>query len=162
MTKAQLRPPTATDGASVHRLIGLCLPLDTNSTYCNLLQCTHFANTSVVAEVESIPIGFISGYLIPDRPDTLFVWQVAISESARGQGLATRMLNRLLERENLQQVQFIETTITQDNAASWKLFERLAEALKSPLVTETFFDKSTHFEGQHESEILVKIGPLTP
>ena len=38
------------DGLAVNRLIASCPPLDTNSTYCNFLQCLHFAETSVLAE----------------------------------------------------------------------------------------------------------------
>ncbi|MBD4807723.1 diaminobutyrate acetyltransferase, partial [Xanthomonas citri pv. citri] len=37
------RTPAVTDGPSVTELIAQCLPLDPNSAYCNLLQCTHFA-----------------------------------------------------------------------------------------------------------------------
>lgn len=156
-----MRPPTATDGTAVNNLIRLCPPLDTNSTYCNLLQCTHFANTSVIAELETTPVGFISAYVIPDRPDTLFVWQVAICESIRGQGLASKMLAHLLAREHLSQIQYLETTITEENTASWKLFQRFSKTNHCELMTETLFDKAIHFDGQHESELLVKIGPLS-
>jgi len=161
MQQVFMRSPIATDGTAVNDLISLCPPLDTNSTYCNLLQCTHFSSTSVIAEVNAAPVGFISGYLIPERPDTLFIWQVAICESARGNGLASSMLKPLLARETLHKVRFVETTITEQNTASWKLFERFAQACNSKLVSEPFFDKAIHFDGQHESEVLVKIGPLS-
>ncbi|MDA3870409.1 MAG: diaminobutyrate acetyltransferase, partial [Gammaproteobacteria bacterium] len=88
----ELRKPISTDGAAVHRLISQCPPLDTNSMYCNLLQCTHFADTSVAAVQENELVGFVSGYIVPQRADTLFVWQVAVGDKARGQGLAGRML----------------------------------------------------------------------
>ncbi|MEQ9449631.1 MAG: hypothetical protein RLN70_12130, partial [Rhodospirillaceae bacterium] len=39
------RRPTSTDGAAVWNLIGGLDALDDNSMYCNLLQCTHFAET---------------------------------------------------------------------------------------------------------------------
>lgn len=158
MPDALLRLPTATDGKAVNELIKLCPPLDTNSTYCNLLQCTHFADTSVIAEHQGAPIGFVSAYIIPQRPESLFIWQVAISEAARGQGLASRMLEHLLARDKLRQVSYLETTITEQNAASWNLFKRFASANKCSMVTETLFDKAIHFDGQHESEILVRIG----
>lgn len=155
-----MRAPTATDGTAVNGLIRLCPPLDTNSIYCNLLQCTHFANTSVIAEIQATPVGFISAYLIPDQPNTLFIWQLAICESTRGQGLASKMLVHLLARENLGQIQYIETTITKQNTASWKFFERFAKTNNCQLVTKALFDKTIHFDDEHESEILVKIGPL--
>src|SRR3546814_16914023 len=39
------RNPVAEDAQAIHDLIAACPPLDTNSLYCNLLQCTHFAET---------------------------------------------------------------------------------------------------------------------
>ncbi len=155
-----LRQPTAQDGAAVNRLIQECPPLDTNSTYCNLLQCTHFPLTSICASAGESLVGFVSAYIIPDKPNTLFVWQVAISEQARGQGLAQRMLLELIDRPNLSKIRFIETTITEHNRPSWKLFERLTATLNCQLLKSNFFDKQLHFNGQHDSEILVRIGPF--
>jgi L-2,4-diaminobutyric acid acetyltransferase len=128
--------------------------------YCNLLQCTHFSATSVAAEKEGDIVGFISGYRQPDNPDTLFIWQVAVGEKARGQGLAGRMLRDILSRQQEGQIKFIETTITPDNRASWALFESLANKLGAELNHTVMFDRQQHFAGQHETEMLVRIGPL--
>jgi len=88
-----LRRPTDGDGYNLHQLVARCQPLDTNSVYCNLLQCSDFADTAIAAEnAQGELVGFISGYRPPARPDTLFVWQVAVDSSMRGQGLALRML----------------------------------------------------------------------
>src|SRR5699024_12209126 len=79
-----LRKPESKDCARVHKLISECQPLDENSTYCNLLQCTHFADTCVAAEdEESDLVGFISGYIPPKQQNVLFIWQVAVHEKAR-------------------------------------------------------------------------------
>jgi len=53
-------------------------------------------------------VGFVSGYILPNKVDTLFVWQVAVSEKARGQGLAKKMVSSLLERSNCSGVRYIE------------------------------------------------------
>lgn len=145
----------------VYRLVENCSPLDMNSSYCNLLQCSHFSDTSVAAEIKDELAGFISGYIIPARPNTLFIWQVAVSESARGMGLASRMLNDILARPQCSAVEYLETTITQDNKASWALFERLAKKLSTNLQTSDWMDKEAHFSGQHDSETLVSIGPIS-
>lgn len=153
-----LRPPKPTDGAAVHRLVASCPPLDTNSTYCNLLQCSHFSDTSVVAIYQDQPVGFISGYQVPKRHNTLFIWQVAVAEQARGQGLASRMLQALLCR--CRDVSFIETSITADNQASWSLFRRMAEQSSVPLQESLLFDHQQHFAGHHPTEHLVRLGPF--
>ena len=152
--------PSKADGWAVSQLIAACPPLDTNSVYCNLLQCHHFSATSVAARCSDELVGFISGYLVPDKPDTLFIWQVAVSEKVRGTGLASKMISQILNREACRSVRFIETTITKDNEASWALFGRIARDYGAPLSSEDLFTKNTHFSGQHDTEVLVTIGPL--
>lgn len=147
---------------AVFSLISSCPPLDTNSSYCNLLQCSHFANTSVAAEKSGSLVGFISGYIIPDRPDTLFIWQVAVSDQARGLGLASRMLEHILNRSRSTSIQYLETTITQENDASWALFKRLSRSYNANFTSSIWMDRDKHFEGLHDSEELVRIGPLNP
>lgn len=155
-----LRSPVLEDGMAVFRLVENCPPLDMNSSYCNLLQCSHFASTSVTAQMNGEMVGFISGYVIPERPDTLFVWQVAVAEQARGLGLASRMLTHILARPHCAAIAYLETTITHDNQASWALFKRLASTLSVDFQSSGWLDKETHFAGQHDSEALVRIGPF--
>lgn len=144
---------------AVHELIQQCPPLDTNSLYCNLLQCSHFAQTSVVAEIDGEVAGFISGYTVPGQEDTLFVWQVAVGEKARGHGTATKMLKELLARKPFT---YLDTTITETNSASWALFEGLARKLDCGVTKSTMFDRKDHFQDSHDTEMLVRIGPFTP
>lgn len=161
-SKLEFCVPSSELGSDVHSLISQCPPLDTNSLYCNLLQCSHFADTSVAVFSDSALVGFVSGYLIPSRDeDTLFVWQVAVSEKARGQKLASRMIEHILKRPACRQVRFLETTITPGNEASWALFSRVARSLDAGLEDSVIFDKEKHFKGQHDSEVLVRIGPFS-
>jgi L-2,4-diaminobutyric acid acetyltransferase len=152
------RSPALEDGMAVFRLVENCAPLDMNSRYCNLLQCSHFANTSVAALMNGEIVGFISGYIIPERADTLFVWQVAVAEQARGLGLASRMLDHILARPNCAEIAYLETSITEGNQASWALFKSLAKKRSADFQSSEWMDKDTHFAGQHDSEALVRIG----
>jgi len=157
----QMQVPDAELGHAVYNLVQNCPPLDTNSMYCNLLQCSHFAETSVAAMRGSELVGFVSGFIVPSRSEkTLFVWQVAVSASARGQGLASRMLDHILQRPVNQGVKYVESTITEDNSASWRLFERLARTRQTRLQRSEMFDKSRHFNRSHASEMLARVGPL--
>ena len=160
-TPVTLRRPTDGDGYPLHQLVARCQPLDTNSAYCNLLQCTDFADTAIAAEnSDGQLVGFISGYRPPSRPDTLFVWQVAVDASLRGQGLALRMLLALTERVAAEGVRFLETTISPDNGASQALFKRAFARLGLAYETRTLFSRAAHFAGQHEDEVLYRAGPL--
>src|SRR5699024_4360962 len=71
--------------------------LDVNSPYSYVMWSTYFQQTSMIATYKDERIGFISGYILPEQPDTLFIWQVAVSEKFRGFGLATRMINALYD-----------------------------------------------------------------
>jgi L-2,4-diaminobutyric acid acetyltransferase len=148
----------------VHALIAACPPLDRNSLYLNLLQCTHFSGTCVVADSPTAEglAGFLSGYRIPGRSHVLFVWQVAVAPFARGQGLARRMLLELLARPECAGTTHLETTITPTNRASWALFHSLARSLHAPLQHRVLFDREIHLDGVHETEELVTIGPFAP
>lgn len=161
-TQPVLREPVAEDGKAVHALIAACPPLDPNSLYCNLLQCSHFATTSVAAERDGELLGFISGYIPPGQPDTLFIWQVAVSSRARGLGLGKRMLAHLLQRPACAAVTHMDTTITPDNEASWGLFRSLARDLGAECADRLHFDRERHFGGDHASEHLLRIGPFPP
>jgi L-2,4-diaminobutyric acid acetyltransferase len=156
----RFRKPHKADGAAVWALIQNIDALDDNSMYCNLLQCSHFASTCALAELDGEPVGWISGYLPPDKPDTLFVWQVAVHPDARGRGVAKRLIHELLRRQECRKVRHIHSTITRDNAASWALFRAIADDLGAPIVDDPHFERDTHFDGQHDTEHLVEIGPI--
>ncbi|WNO11684.1 diaminobutyrate acetyltransferase [Teredinibacter sp. KSP-S5-2] len=152
-----LRKPTPSDGKSVYDLVKQCPPLDINSMYCNLLQATHFSATSVAAELKGKMVGFVSGYIVPEKPNVLFVWQVAVAEEARGRGLAKSMIFHILDRAETRQVDTIQTTITADNGPSRSLFKRLSKELEAPLNEYEMFDRDKHFGGTHDSEFLIEI-----
>lgn len=154
------RKPKPEDGYAVHGLVDRSPPLDTNSIYCNLLQCSHFADTCVLAELNDETVGFVSAYVIPRSRDALFIWQMVVDERVRGQGLAKRMLEALLTRADLSHIKSIETTITPDNAPSQAFFRKLAKRLNADLTEQVLFDREVHFGGRHDDEVLFKIGPF--
>jgi L-2,4-diaminobutyric acid acetyltransferase len=156
----KFRSPNALDGHAVAALIKHSPPLDINSTYCNLLQCSHFAQTCVVAETNDTIVGWLSAYIPPNQPDHIFIWQVAVHPAARGKGLAKYMLHALLSRQALLGIRYLITTITLDNQASWGLFERFAKSHQLNLKKSPHFEKETHFQGVHDTEFLVEIGPF--
>ncbi|WP_084465573.1 diaminobutyrate acetyltransferase [Sphingobium quisquiliarum] len=158
--QTKLRLPTADDGPSVTRLIASCPPLDVNSAYCNLLQCTHFAQSCIIAERAGTITGWVSSYRPPSEPDSFFVWQVAVAPEARGQRLAARMIEALLARPAAEGVTALITTVTNDNRASWSLFEGLASRWGASLSKSPLFHQDTHFAGAHATEWLARIGPL--
>lgn len=140
--------------------------LDLNSSYSYLLWCRDFSTTSVLASIDGAPAGFVTAYLRPDAMDTLMVWQVAVDEEFRGQGIAARMLDALLEQVSAQvtgdgwpEVAWLETTITADNLASVALFEGFAGRHGAGLERTALFE-AEDFPDSHDKEYLFRIGPL--
>lgn len=151
------RPEHASD---IRNLISACKPLDVNSTYAYLLLCQHFSDTCVIAVTGGHVVGFVSAYLTPSQPDTLFVWQVAVHERVRGQGLAGRMLLHLVARPAARTVRYVETTVSPSNPASARVFTRLAQALDAHCDRATLFPREAFGAEVHDEEVLFRIGPF--
>lgn len=157
------------DGGALHALVAACPPLDANSLYCNLLQCSHFGSTSIGAfNPSNCLVGSITGYRIPEHPETLFVWQVAVHPAMRGRRLGGDMLRRLVQslsscsatHPGTPPVRYVETSITLGNEASLRLFSGFAKACATPISRSVLFDKTEHFASAHDTEYLFRIGPL--
>jgi L-2,4-diaminobutyric acid acetyltransferase len=162
-TEAQpytLRAPTPADGAAIHALIKACPPLDLNSTYVYLLLGHHFSDSCVVAEQQGRIAGFVSGYVPPNQPDTFFVWQVAVHDSARGHGLGRFMLRHVLGSARAKSIRFLETTVSPSNKASRRMFAALAQSCDAELRELPLFGRELFGADAHEDEKLLRIGPI--
>jgi L-2,4-diaminobutyric acid acetyltransferase len=163
--------PAVDDGAAIWRIARDSGVLDLNSPYSYLLWCRDFAATSIVARDEGgSPVAFVTGYLRPERPGALVVWQVAVDRDHRGQGLAGALLDELTARVARESgITAVETTVTPDNTASDRLFTAYAARHGAGLKHEVLFDEALFpddgpggegGEG-HRPEVLYRIGPLS-
>lgn len=156
--QVRMREPNLRDGAAIWRLAKESRSLDLNSPYAYLMWCDQFAGTSLVAEVDGEPAGFLMGFRPPGREEVLFVWQVAVADESRGLGLASRMLDELLKRDPA--LKIVEATVTPSNVASQRLFQSLALRHGCPCSQSDHF-AADHFPvSGHEPEILFHIGPI--
>ncbi|MGP4069545.1 diaminobutyrate acetyltransferase [Halobacillus sp. B29] len=156
--KYQFCEPEKSDGAEVYEMIENIPILDLNSSYSYLLWCEFFSDTSVVVKDEGNTVGFISGFIHPSSPDTLFIWQVAVAESERGQGLATRMIDHIVERH--EDVNYIEATVSPSNKPSQQLFQGYAKKKEVSCDISVCFEEDDFPGEDHEQENTFKIGPL--
>lgn len=148
-----LRRPSATDGPALWALAGDC-GLDQNSPYAYALWGEYFAATSVVAvDDDDHAIGFISGFRAPGEPDTVFVWQVAVSPHHRRRGVAGQMLDDLVATTG---ASTIEATVTPSNAPSLTLFRALGERHGTSVDERLLFGEDLLLGG-HEPEVLLRI-----
>lgn len=158
MSRVDLRRPRVDDAVLVRRLAIDVESLDVNPTYAYASAFRHFAQACVVAQGSGPrPLGFVLGYPIPGAGDRLFVWQVAVAAEARGQGLATRMLESLVARSENRGVRWLEATVTPSNLASRQLFSNLARRLSTNCEVGAGFSRA-QLGGDHEPENLYRIG----
>jgi L-2,4-diaminobutyric acid acetyltransferase len=152
-----LRKPDPSSGSDVLALVQDCAPLDENSLYFYLVQCEQFRDTCVLAELRGEVVGWLSAHIPPGDPDTVFVWQVAVSEKARGLGLGLRLLDELAHRPECADVTKLQTTITEDNEASWALFRRFADRSNAEIDDTPHYLERRHFDGQHDTEHMLTL-----
>ena len=155
------RAPVKEDGPAIWRLVVDSGVLDKNSLYTYLLLCEHFSQTCVLTECDGEIVGFVTGYILPDRDDTVFVWQIAVDANHRGKRLASRLLDKLLERTINQKVRYLETTVSPSNLPSDRLFRKLAQRWNAELILRGGFPESLFPYDAHEAEPLYRIGPIT-
>src|SRR5690625_1095982 len=153
-SRITLRSPALSDGGHMWRLARDSGALDLNTSYAYLLFARDFADTCRVAVVDGEVVGFVLGYRRPTEPETLFVWQIAVDPSQRGKQLAGRLLTSVAAG-----ARFVEASITADNTASQRLFERFARDQGAELTRGEFLAASDFPDG-HDAEGLVRIGPL--
>lgn len=134
--------------------------LDVNSSYSYLMWSKYFHETSIVAECEDRVIGFVSGFIQPTSLETLFVWQVAVDLDFRGLGLATKLIEQLLDHLRNQDVNYLEATVTPSNIPSSKLFKGIAEKHNTECAIFECFSKDQFPDPSHESELTYRIGPF--
>lgn len=157
-TATIVRHPRIEDGAHIWRIAKDSAVLDLNSSYAYVLWCRDFANTSLVAEVDGRVVGFVIGYLRPDAPDTVFVWQVAVDESQRGRGTGSALITGLLDAVAERGATALETTVSPDNPASIAMFAAVARDRGHHMSRRSLFEPGV-FPDSHAAEDLYRIAP---
>ncbi|WP_024793304.1 diaminobutyrate acetyltransferase [Tomitella biformata] len=151
-TAVTFQVPSISDGRRLWEIARDSRELDLNSSYAYVLWCRDFQNTSIVALVDGRVCGFVTGYIRPERPDTLVVWQVAVDAEQRGKRIAGQLLDGLLDRL-APDVSRMETTISPGNAASIALFTGTAGRRGLEIKSEPLFGPAD-FPDSHEPEDL--------
>ncbi len=157
--KLHYRMPTHADGASMWKLVRDSGSLDLNSSYCYILLGEWFSESCRVAEhpQQKHLLGIVTGFRQPSAPETLFVWQIAVDKSYRGQGIAMKLLDELIADP---QIRYLEATISPSNLSSCRLFEKWAVSRNASVAVSKGFDETCFPDQCHEREQLYRIGPI--
>lgn len=157
--KFKIRNVVVEDIKEVYRLLVANRPyVGLNSRYTYFLLAKDFSGTCVVAEQDNKVVGFSSGYVPPDRPDTFFNWEVAVHKDYRGQGLQKQML---LHQIKTTHATYFEGTINPSNTASKRGYFGLAQLLNTRCEETVLFNADDFENDGHEPEVLYRIGPIS-
>src|SRR5690625_7653335 len=88
------RKPNLKDGKDIWSLVKDTGVLDLNSSYSYILWCDKFADSTIVAVKDCEVVGFVQGFVQETPEPTLFVWQVAVSETVRGERSEERRVGK--------------------------------------------------------------------
>lgn len=155
-----LEQPTKEDGQGMWALAKKT-SLDLNSAYKYIMMAEYFSETCVVAKERGEVVGFVTGFIQPEHPDVVFVWQVGVDSSQRGKGIGSKMLNELVSRDACDNVRYLEATITKDNEASQFLFKKLAKEHETSCEVSDCFPEDVFPEEGQKAEYTYRIGPLS-
>jgi len=147
------------DGPAVYEIAKSSSSLDLNSRYCYLLLCLHFNKFCLIAKSDEEAVGFVLAYQHPHCADTLFIWQIAVDPRFQNLGIGTGLLKRLVLLAAENGLNYIETTITPSNKASYAIFKKISGEYSADCQESVYFPRNL-FEGDHEEERLLRIGPI--
>ncbi len=156
----RFRHPDVDDGQAIWELVKETGVLDINSAYSYIMLGEYFSETCLIAEHKGRMVGFVSGFIPQQQPDTLFIWQVAVAGSERGRGLAKTLVMKVLEQPACADLHYLECTVTPSNKPSKRLFGSIARELGTELRIKEGFEGELFPEDDHEGERLFRIGPF--
>jgi L-2,4-diaminobutyric acid acetyltransferase len=90
----------------------------------------------------------------------VFVWQIGVDESARGRGVGSGLLSRLVEQPACTDVAYLEATVTPSNEPSRRLFLGFARKRGATPHISDGYPSALFPDDAHEPEQLFRIGPL--
>ncbi|QDP42051.1 diaminobutyrate acetyltransferase [Radiobacillus deserti] len=161
MDTVTFEKPIPKDGTAMWELVNQST-LDQNSAYKYIMMSKYFRETCVVAKENDKLVGFVTAFIPPEQSDVVFIWQIGVDSSQRGKGIASKLLNALVNRRACKDVRFVEATVTPSNKASQSLFKRLARDHDTKCTVTECFAQDLFPGDEHEAELSFRVGPLRP
>ncbi len=153
VTELMIRHPRIADAGAIWELIDQTPGLDTNSPYYYSLWCRDFSRFSATAFEDERMVGVLTGYVRPDRLDTYFAWQTAVSANATHSDIAVLMYDLVAASFSANGVNRIEMTIDENNRAVRILLSRLKRRYNATMTSDVLFS-TDDLGGEHYPEVL--------
>ena len=155
----ELRTPEIEDARESFRIARNEPNIDANTEYYYMIWYRDFSETSLVAVSEGKQIGYLTAFISPKNPDTLFIWQIATMPHHGVPNLGIKMMTHVVDKAKRKGVEYVEATVSPDNRPINYVMRLLAKRLAANYSTSMLFNPDA-FEGSHEAELMYRIGPL--
>ncbi len=152
-----LRPPLPEDGAAVSSPVRTEDQEAIGNLLGELAAFDDYKEFSIIAELDGDLVGAMLAYVLPYDPETLFIWQVGVSEGEADKGLASLMLGQVMRRDVCTDVTRVQTVITSNDERTWAFFRRFARWQRSRMDIQPFITQALTPYRRHESSNLVTI-----
>ena len=152
-----LRAPVPEDGARIAALAKDFTSGKARDLPETLVGRGAFSETSVLAELDGKLLGWVSAYILPYDPQTLFIWTVEVVKVERNPELSSLMLGYLMRQEPCAGVTRVQTVISCDEDRPWTLFRRFARWQHSRMDIQPYFTQALTPHKRHENDNMVTI-----
>lgn len=111
----------------VRKFVSLCKPLDLHSPFTYWILAKYFRDYCFILLEEDKIIGFISSIKSASDYNNLYLWQIGIAESKRGQGYAAMLIDKVVEQARKSDCKKIQFSIAPENEPSHNAFNSYAD-----------------------------------
>lgn len=149
LTDIKIRTAEYNDVAEIYNLITAHSGLDINSEYFyHHMLIEHRHNCAVIHDKKFIH-GFCISYF--HKPNSLFIWQLMVGESVRGQGFGWKIVDYVIR---IAKPKYASATVT--NKKTKSLFCDVFSENEFKVRTEPYIIKNSFIDQSHSEEILVQ------
>lgn len=115
----KFRHPDENDAPLIQELARKCPPLDVHTVYTYWVICKFFSESCIIAEDNGVPFAYITAV---ETDDTVFIWQICISEKYRGMKISALLIDFVLNYAEAKN-KTVSVSIDKENTASNSAFQ---------------------------------------
>lgn len=144
-----IRKVTLSDVILLRELAKMCKPLDVHTPYTYWVMCNFFGDGCFILQDGSKPIGYI---MTLTKENTLFIWQIGITEEYQGQNYSSNLLAAVEQYAREKKLTKMQVSIAPTNANSYHAFHRYCHHRNIPISNIGSVDINIPTENFYEYE----------
>lgn len=158
ITDVNFRSPSYDDAKSIFEIAKRQCGLSANSEEFYHLAASHFFGTCVLGELKNDLYGFLLGYERPNRPGSIFVWQMLVVEGQPSREVFFKLLEQLILRHsNTYPLLEVSVLVKHSDKSLKKSIEDFISEYQLNLLKVPFIKKNSFRDGDPDARALFVI-----